>query len=115
MLVRRQMDPADYLSRSDSQNINCCLFIAIWPLLPYTHQMNKPAILHTAKCLLIAATLGVAVGYLAHVGEAPGGPQKAGWMTFVLAMVLQSLPTGKTDKRKMSLPTTTAISSLISQ
>ena len=27
MLVRRQTDPADYLSRSVFQNINCCLFI----------------------------------------------------------------------------------------
>ena len=67
---------------------------------PYTHRMNKPAILHTAKCLLIAATLGVAVGYLAHVGEAPGGPQKAGWMTFVLVMVWQAAQTVKTDKKE---------------
>ena len=63
-------------------------------------KMNKPAILHTAKCLLIAATLGVAVGYFAYIGEAPGGPQKAGWMTFVLAMILQSVQPGKTDKKE---------------
>ena len=54
--------------------------------------MNKPAILHTAKCLLIAATLGVAVGYFAY--------EKMGWGTFVLVMGLQSLPTVKTDKKE---------------
>ena len=34
MLVRRQTDPADYLSRSLFQNISCCLFIVFLCELP---------------------------------------------------------------------------------